>query len=371
MKKDKGNRSFIGRLVVFVLSLLAMLGVVCMAMSVLSSHVDPKRFVWLAYFGLAFWAILLYNLVIFVLLLLLWSRRIKIAILALIIAIPGIINSFSMGKTQEGSDFRLMTYNLHNFSYLNPEKTLLETAEIIAAMVNEHHPDVLCIQEYSNFNTKISRKDCVAQLGEMMGLPYAHYNAKSSFGGNVILSRYPLSAVEDEGDFGKENQYGTIAVVDAGEKGTFTVVCCHLTSYQITDKEIGALSDKDNSKEEMKTYGKSIIAKLKAAFERRSDEVAKMLGDIPHDGTAIILCGDMNDTPLSYTYHQIKKAGFTDGFVKSGRGIGHTYAGKLPLLRIDYVWGNEQIQPMAFRRLKVKGSDHYPVMMDFNLSHGF
>ena len=92
-----------------------------------------------------------------------------------------------------------------------------------------------------------------------------------------------------------------------------------------------------------------------------------MLEDMPHDGRAILLCGDFNDTPLSYTYHRIKSAGFTDCFVVAGRGIGHTYAGKLPLLRIDYLWGNERIQPLKFNRLRFKGSDHYPVLMEFNL----
>ena len=81
----------------------------------------------------------------------------------------------------------------------------------------------------------------------------------------------------------------------------------------------------------------------------------------------IIICGDFNETPLSYNYRQMQKAGFTDTFTKVGRGIKPTYAGKLPLLRIDYVWANNGIIPLDFNRLRYKGSDHYPVMLDFSI----
>ena len=94
-------------------------------------------------------------------------------------------------------------------------------------------------------------------------------------------------------------------------------------------------------------------------WERFTDAAIRELAT-RRDGMVYLLWG---------SYAQ-KKAGFVDGFVKAGRGIGYTYAGKLPLLRIDYVWGNEQIEPMAFKRIKFKGSDHYPVMMDFNVRHG-
>lgn len=368
-KKDrKSQRSFFGRLLVFLLTVFAWLGVIAMALSILSSFINPSKFVWLTYFGLAFWAILFYNAVILLCLLLLWSRRAWVAILALVIAIPGIYKSFSTGKPQGAGTLRVMSYNVRNFIDIrDDEKTLLETATEVAKMVRENDPDVLCIQEFSHFLPKVNRKQNIAQFGEMAGLPYYYYHTKQYYGSNVLFSKFPIVPLTDSIPFAGENEYGSVALVDAGELGTFNVLCCHLTSYQLTEKEITVFSDADYTKEQREEYGKSIISKLKNAYEKRSYQVCKMLADIPHDGRAILLCGDFNDTPLSYTYHQIKKAGFVDGFVKSGRGIGHTYAGKLPLLRIDYVWGNDRIQPVRFKRLKYKGSDHYPIMMDFNI----
>lgn len=375
-RRPKGNkgkkRGFFGRLIVFLLAILAFIGLIAMTMSVLASYVDPQKFVWFSFFGLAFWEIFLYNLLILVLLLLMWSRKVWISVIAMLIAVPGVYKSFSFGKSQSGGELRVMTYNVLSFKdQHNPEKTALEVGTEIAKMVKENNPDVLCMQEFDNFIPKTSRDACISAFGEMTGLPYQYYHTKKYYGGNVIFSRYPLSALDGDTPFANENEYGAVAKVDARDKGVFYVICVHLVSFQLTHQEITVFSESGNSKEQVEEYGKSIVVKLKNAYEKRSLEVAKMLEDIPHDGTPIIICGDFNDTPLSYTYHQLFKAGFVDGFVKGGRGIGHTYAGKLPLLRIDYVWGNEQIQPMSFKRLKHKGSDHYPVMLDFNVKHGF
>lgn len=368
---NRKKRSILGRIAVFLLAVLAFVGLLAMAMSVLGSYVNPTRFVWFSFFGLGFWIVFLFNLVVLTLLLLMWSRKVWIAIIAMLIAVPGVVKSFSLGKSQEGGQLRVMTYNVLGFKdQYDTEKSSIEIAADVAKMVKDNNPDVLCMQEFALFMPKTGRDACIAGFGEMVGLPYQYYHKKAHFGNNVIFSRYPISAIEEDIPFAKENDYGAVAKVDAGEKGVFYVLCVHLTSFQLTNNEITVFSETGNSKEQVQEYGKSIVVKLKHAYERRSEEVAKMLEDIPHDGRAIIICGDFNDTPISYTYHQIKEAGFVDGFVKAGRGIGHTYAGKLPLLRIDYVWGNERIEPMSFKRIKFKGSDHYPVMMDFNIQHG-
>ena len=187
----------------------------------------------------------------------------------------------------------------------------------------------------------------------------------------MIFSKYPLTALDPDHPMGDEKEYGAVAQVDAGEKGSFYVISSHLASFMLTKEEITVFSELGNTKAEVQEYGKSIISKLKHAYKERSTEVRSMLEDIPHDGRAILLCGDLNDTPISYTYQQVKQSGFIDGFVVAGQGIGHTYAGKLPLLRIDYIWGNNRIETCDFKRLRLKGSDHYPVMMDFYVKHGF
>ena len=371
MERCKRNEhGFLWRIIVFVLSLFAFIGLVGMGLSVLCSYVDPSRFVWLSFFGLAFWEILLYNIIVMMLLFMLKTRKVWIAILAVLLAIPGIAKSYSYGKPEEGGELCVMSYNVQNFKHIKyPERAREDVAFDIAKMVRDNDVDLLCIQEFASFSSKKSRNECIRSFSDMLNLPYVYYHTKDYFCGNVIFSKYPVSALTDSCEIGKEKAYGAIAHVDAGEKGSFDMLCAHLTSYHLTDEEVNIFTEKGNAKENVETYGKSIISKLRVAFTCRSAEVNMLLSDLQDDNRNLLLCGDFNDTPLSYTYQQIKKAGYSDSFVAVGKGIGTTYAGKLPLLRIDYLWTNSSIQPKSFTRLRFKGSDHYPVMMRFDVNH--
>ena len=135
-KKSSRKRGFFSRLFIFLLTILAVIGVMAMAMSVLSSYVDPVKFPWMAYFGLAFWVIFLYNIMILMFLLLLWSRMAWFSIIALIISIPGVYKSFSAGSAQEGGELRVMSYNVLNFSdYHGLGKSREEVANRVANFV--------------------------------------------------------------------------------------------------------------------------------------------------------------------------------------------------------------------------------------------
>jgi len=74
----------------------------------------------------------------------------------------------------------------------------------------------------------------------------------------------------------------------------------------------------------------------------------------------VIVCGDFNDTPVSFSYHTLAD-GLTDAFVNSGQGIGRTYIGKLPSFRIDYIFHGDRFESYNFKTLDYRMSDHLPV----------
>ena len=76
-----------------------------------------------------------------------------------------------------------------------------------------------------------------------------------------------------------------------------------------------------------------------------------------------ILCSDLNDTPISYAYNQLSNL-FIDSFTKSGFGIGGTYIGKIPYLRIDYIWHDKELSSINFTTHKEKLSDHKAISAD-------
>lgn len=365
-RKEKRERSFFGKMIVFILAVLAFLGLVAMALSVVNAYVNPQHFIWTTMFGLAFWEILIFNVVVFMLLLLMWSNKIWISVVALLIAIPGIAKSFSFGsKAQAENSIRIMSYNVHNFKHVDGETDKETFANQVMDMVREQSPDILCCQEFSGFKSGVSRPQCIEDFAENVGFQYVYYNRKSNYAGNVIFSKYPLAKVTEDSGFGKENTYGVMVSVDAGEKGKFHVANVHLLSYNITDNEIDIITNSSERQEKLDTIGKTVLYKLKYAFEKRSDELKQVMEGMPPVGGPILICGDFNEPPLSYNYRQMQQAGFIDTFTKVGFGIKSTYAGKLPLLRIDYIWANDNVKPLDFERHKYKASDHYPIILDF------
>ena len=120
LNKERKQRSFFGKMIVFILAVLAVIGVIAMALSIANAYVNPREFVWTTVFGLAFWVILIYNVVVFLLLLLMWSNKIWISVVALLIAIPGISKSFSFGsKEKADNSIRIMSYNIHDFKHVD------------------------------------------------------------------------------------------------------------------------------------------------------------------------------------------------------------------------------------------------------------
>ena len=363
---ERSERGIFGKLLVFVLTILALIGLVAMALSVLNAYVNPKHFIWTTLFGLAFWEVLIFNIVVLVLLLLLWSKKAWISILAMLVAIPGINKSYSFGSKEEADNsIRVMSYNVHMFKHIDGKTDSEDFANQMANQVRDQNPDILCCQEFAAFKSGVSRPKCIEDFAESCGFQYIYYNRKSNFGGNVVFSKYPITKVDEESGFGQENTYGVMVTVDAGEKGKFHVANVHLLSYMITDTEIDLLINSTDKKDDLDTIGKTVLHKLSYAFQRRSDELKNVLTTMPPVSGPIIMCGDFNEPPLSYNYRQMQKAGFIDTFTKVGRGIKPTYAGKLPLLRIDYIWANNDVKPLNFKRLRYKASDHYPIMLDF------
>ena len=362
------ERGFFGKLIVFILSLLALVGLVAMAISVLNAYVNPNRFLWTTLFGIAFWEILIYNVVILILLLMMKSRKAWISVLALIVAIPGFSKSYSMGKTVESdSSIRVLSYNVHNFKHIDGGTGQEAFANQVMDMVREQNPDILCCQEFAGFKSGVTRQKCIDIFAEEAGFQYVYYNRHNNYAGNVIFSKYPIEKVSEVSDFAKENTYGVMVSVDAGDKGQFHVANVHLLSYMITDREIESLTT-PQERQEYEALGKTLVHKLNFAFQCRSEELQKVIAGLEPIEGPIIICGDFNEPPLSYNYRQMQKAGFFDTFTKAGRGIKPTYAGKLPLLRIDYIWANDGVMPLNFKRHRWKASDHYPIILDFSIN---
>ena len=107
---------------------------------------------------------------------------------------------------------------------------------------------------------------------------------------------------------------------------------------------------------------------LKAAFQKRAVQADLVAEHIKTSPYPVILFTDLNDTPISYAYHQIKK-NLKDAFTESGSGFGHTYTGFYPSFRIDYIFISKTLQSANFANIPSDNSDHYPVRCFIKMDH--
>ena len=190
-----------------------------------------------------------------------------------------------------------------------------------------------------------------------------HKNAYT-FNGVGIHTRFPI--IRKERIWYESNTNGSVAYYLKTDKDTLLVINNHLEGTHLSDAE------RDNYKrllrgkmerDTVKAESMFLIGKLGKNNARRAPQADAVHRYIEaHRHYPIIVCGDFNDTPISYTRHTIAQ-GLTDCFQETGRGLGLSYNQKGFYFRIDHILCSSDLQPYNCQiDDEMDASDHYPVI---------
>lgn len=258
----------------------------------------------------------------------------------------------SSNKKCKQEAISVMSYNVYGLKQLkdtSSSKMQIKKAKF-TAFIREHEPDILCVQENNFFSDDIINKT---------GLyPYFHYLIQH---GAAIYSRFPIL---DKGlvEFGtKTNSCLWVDLLVQGRK--LRVYSVHLQSNRIA-KELEQITDDEDEKnsEKISTLRK-MLRKYKNTAIVRSKQARMLKEHAAQSPYPCLIAGDFNDTPFSYSYKLLVQ-GRTDSFLKCGSGLGTTYVGALPGLRIDFMLGDaEKVQFCTHRVLHTSYSDHNPILV--------
>lgn len=364
--KSKRKVSFINRIII-ILNLLA---VFALCLSYLSSYIPPSSFSMLPFAGLAYPYILLLNLVFIIFWLLSKKRFALISIVFILLGWNQLgrlvrINS-SNTEDLEIHQTKVLSYNIQNFLNVNAVNTKyvedFSNEKNIIEFIKSQNADIICLQEMlydrenpESFPDKLGRK----------------FNCPNYYHENYFISRKKIDAIAtftrykiiENGHLEFEGKsigiFNDLIIKD----DTVRVYNLHLASIHLKKKDYEFMSDISNQKESenFKIGTQNIVSKLKQAYLKRGRQANEVTDHISNCQYPVIICGDLNDTPLSYVYEEVSK-NLKDAFVQSGSGFGATYAGNdFPSLRIDYIFHDKSFQSGNFERSKIYLSDHFPI----------
>lgn len=177
----------------------------------------------------------------------------------------------------------------------------------------------------------------------------------------AIFSKYPM--IHRGSLQVSESPHNSILYADVvKDEDTVRIYNVHLQSMSIDEQQL----TNSNSQTISKNL-KQLVFQLKHGFIRRAAQIDNLCKHLERSPYPVILTGDLNDMPYSYSYQNLKKY-LHSSFENGGRGFGFTFNGKMFFLRIDNQFYSEGITLSDFKtHNSVKHTDHFPISADYFL----
>jgi endonuclease/exonuclease/phosphatase family metal-dependent hydrolase len=296
------------------------------------------------------------------------KRYVYFSCIVLIVGYVHFNNLFSFHQSSSSTKddaLRIMSYNVRYFNvpYLSNESALIKAQNNIFEVIGSASFDVFCGQEFSGKSSFYNQRVQKFMQRELQ----LNYNY---FGGGSSLSIYSKHPIINQGSISFEDSFNGAIFADIQyQNKVVRIYCLHLQSVGLGNDE-NELFDKNNlsklNRGSTQEKYKRISFKLKRAFlkrEKQAEQIKEHMNNCPYP---FVLAGDLNDTPSSYAYAVLSDH-LKDAFTNKGLGFGSTYAGLLPLLRIDCILYSKEWYIDSFETLDKTSSDHYPILSKAHL----
>lgn len=341
--------------------------VILFLMSSFSDEIPPTEALFFAYLGLAFPIFFILNLCF----VLYWTFRCKwkyalLGVCALLICKNQVKSYFPIHKRVAETelrqdDLKVLTYNVMGFAYRNHTQT---APNRIIEYIAGSGADIVCLQEYA-----VSRSEKLLTNEKVFkALDMYPYRAVVPFGtagmmnfGIAVFSKYPISGTRK---IKYKSGFNGSSIHEIDVKGKKVILINnHLESFKLTTEDRSRYSAfiKNINVDTFDGLRSAFEQKLGPAFRIRAGQAEAVAKEIEQIKTPyIVVCGDFNDTPVSYA-HKTIQGPLTDAYAASGMGPGITYNQNFFWFRIDNILHSPHIQSMNCTVDKVRYSDHYPM----------
>lgn len=358
----------IGNFVAYLILIGNILLVCFLLLSAYSPLINPETYPNLSCLGLIFPVFLFFNIGFVIFWLFIKRRYILLSLLGLILCFGQIRTYIPFNFRTKLQDIpenriKLLSYNVMAFDEYR--KHTSDAPNPIIQYILRSKADIVCMQEFMFSNDKryLTKEEID---GAFKDYPYQNIvkigDGDASTNHLACYSKYPIISAKKLKYGSSYNGSVAYELVIRGD--TVTLINNHLESNKLTkkDKVVYEQIIKDPQAKEVSNGVKQLVNKLAEASAIRSNQARVIADEIASSRhSAIIVCGDFNDTPISYT-HRIIARNLDDAFTQSGRGLGISYNQNRFYFRIDNILISNNLKSYNCTvDRRIKESDHYPI----------
>ncbi len=348
------------KFLVFILIIINMTAILALWGCCLSTYANPATHPRMAIVGLAFPVILVANVAMILPWLLVRKRLIMLPLVGIGVCYTFIRDYCPFNRTKEVSEgaIKVITWNCHAYGNATGASADEKWANELTSYnyLKECKADIICLQEANGADHE--ERNAFEQSMDSAGYE------KVATNGLTVFTKYHIADTTDVRYHSRGSNSSLVCTLTRAND-TLLLINNHFESDQIsTDHEADyhdAITNPNESN--LKALGITFVDLLSEAASVRSqqiDSVATLVQE--HQGWHIIVCGDFNDTPISYSYQEMKKH-LSPAYREAGNGIGLTYNKKKFPVRIDHLFCSKNLKAeRAEVDTSIATSDHYPVV---------
>lgn len=362
MARKKRNNRLLEDIIMLIVSVICS---VLLIIAYFSPGVNPNDSSWPALLGLVFPVIYLFEVFLCLYWIIRWRVYSVFLLLILVMGVTKVGLFYRVDVTKEyeqerkRSDVSVMSYNV--YAFIGEGKQMNKTLDLVDSL----KPGILCLQEYQTTpwipKTKI---DSILSDYTYQRVKFGRYYSKQDTGwGLAVYSKYPIINSKYI-EFDKSANAAMWVDLKLA-KDTVRLYNLHLQSHKISTKDIDFLRNEmmiDSTAQVSRDKLGSILKSIDKNNKLRANQADSLAIEISRSPYPVIVCGDFNDTPISYTYRTIRGE-MRDAFIQGGRGASPTYG---DLFRIDYVLYSDNFTLKSYQTIYSDESDHLPVMAIFS-----
>ena len=326
-----------------------------------SDHINPISHPYIGSIGLIFPLFLILNLgLLFFWLIVKW-RMSLIPIIGFVVGYIPIrtyipINPSSNPPTDA---IKVLSYNVHCYSGMHGDDDKQKTFREIFNYFKESKADIVCLQE-DLYPGNVSE----AFIDSLFAYKHIAMVGTKKQNAVGVYTHYPIIHVDTIAYPSEGN--GSIACFLKIKQDTVIVINNHFESTHLSPDERQHYKEMlkgEMNRNSAKTESRRLFHRLSESVKLRAPQADIVHHYIEeHNKYPIILCGDFNDSPISYTHRIVNKA-LIDCYVETGQGIGLSYNQKGFFVRIDNIMCSNYFQPYNCKvDNKIETSDHYPII---------